>query len=189
MNYNLYQMKCLDIYLSESSNKGLENLSPIILENNTSLQTPLLCWDIYSDRYHKHIKETIRNRDINAFKYLAKKLHWRNDIDDIFEKHSFEGLVVTDSAQKIIWVNNGFTEMTGYPKNFAINKTPGFLQGKLTSEETKANIKHKISEHKPFKEVIVNYRKNNTVYKCEINVFPLYTDTTTHFLALEREVS
>ena len=67
--------------------------------------------------------------DIEQVKSFAKKSKWKNKIDGIFQNQDFEALVITDINQKILWVNNGFTEMTGYSKKFAINKTPNFLQG------------------------------------------------------------
>ena len=106
----------------------------------------------------------------------------------IFSEHDFEAIVITNRHQKIQWVNNGFTKMTGYSKKYAINKRPTFLQGKLTSDKTREVIRKHIHANKPFKEIIVNYRKDKTPYKCEISVFPLYNEKTTHFVALEREV-
>ena len=78
--------------------------------------------------------------------------------------------------------------MTGYSKNFAINKTPKFLQGKGTSVQAKHSIKEKLLKDKPFKEIIVNYKKDKTTYSCEVKIIPLYNEGTTHFIAFEKKV-
>lgn len=81
--------------------------------------------------------------------------------------------------------------MTGYEKEFALNKTPRFLQGEKTKESTRKRIKEKLLKGKPFKDVIINYRKDKTSYKCELHIIPLHNNETTkitHFLALEKEI-
>ena len=78
--------------------------------------------------------------------------------------------------------------MTGYTKKYALNKTPNFLQGQNTLPETKKRIRGKLDELKPFAEIITNYKKDKTPYKCEVKIIPLYTDKVTHFLAIEKKV-
>jgi hypothetical protein len=78
--------------------------------------------------------------------------------------------------------------MTGFNKNFAINKTPSFLQGANTCSKTRARIREKIRANEPFREVVINYRQDKSSYKCEINVFPLFNENTTHYMALEKVV-
>ena len=34
-----------------------------------------------------------------------------------------------------------------------------------------------------------NYKKDKTAYKCEVQIIPMYSDETTHFIALEKQVS
>ena len=105
-----------------------------------------------------------------------------------FSKNDYEALIITDKNQNIIWVNDGFSKMTGYPKKEALNKTPKFLQGEKTSAETKKKIWQNILLDKPFKEVIINYKKDQTPYKCEVKILPLYNKQTTHYIAFERKI-
>ncbi len=150
---------------------------------------PLLSWDFYMDFFHRNLRQAEKQSEIEKINGLAKKFNWKNNIDEIINEHEYEAIVITDNTQKIIWVNNGFTDMTGYSKNFAINKRPSFLQGEETSKKTKAEIREKIQSHKPFKQVIINYKKDKTPYKCEVKIIPLFGNGTTHYLALEKEVS
>ena len=150
---------------------------------------PLLSWDFYMDFFHRNLKQAEKQSEIEKINDLAKKFNWKNNIDEIINGNEYEAIVITDNTQKIIWVNDGFTDMTGYSKNFAINKRPSFLQGEETSTKTKAKIREKIQSHKPFKQVIINYRKDRTPYKCEVKIIPLFGEGTTHYLALEKEVS
>ena len=187
MTNDINNMMCLDIYLSSLNEYQLKAMDDNI--NSANIQTmPLLSWDIYSDHHFNQLSELNRTQDILKVEALGQKLNWNVDINALFEKESFEAIVVTDINQKIIWVNDGFTEMTGYFKNEALNRTPRFLQGPKSCVDTKDRIRKKLSGIKPFKEVIINYRKNNDAYECEVKIFPLYNEETTHFMALEKLV-
>lgn len=151
---------------------------------------PLKCWDIFSQfsvSLPKSIIQDNRRDELNQLLFFAKKYNWENDLKTILKSNSYEALVLTDVSKNILWVNDGFTKMTGYSKEFARNKQPSFLQGK-NSEKKRAVIRKKLSKHLPFKEIIVNYKKDGTPYNCEIHVIPLKTNKTTHYLALERAV-
>ena len=183
----LNDMMCLDIYLSSLKEHELKAVDNEMNFRNIQ-PTPLLGWDIYSDYHFNQLRELKKAQDILKIKALSQKLNWRLDIDELFKFEEFEAIVVTDLNQKIIWVNEGFTEMTGYSKSEALNKTPRFLQGPKSCIEAKERIRTKLSGIEPFTEVIINYQKNKDVYKCEVKIFPLYNEKTTHYMALEKRV-
>lgn len=187
MKYNISNMMSLDIYLDSLQDCEYKK---IISETPTADQSvmPLKSWDIFSEDYNTTIENSKSLNDIEQVKSFAKKTKWKNKIDHIFKNQDFEALIITDIDQKILWVNNGFTKMTGYSKKYALNKTPNFLQGEATEKETKKRIRTKLEHLKPFTEVIINYRKDKTPYKCEVKIIPLYKDKVTHFLAIEKKV-
>ena len=63
-----------------------------------------------------------------------------------------------------------------------------FYRVRLLRDTTRKRIRTKLELLKPFTEVIVNYRKDNTPYKCEVKIIPLYKEKVTHFLAIEKKV-
>ena len=137
-----------------------------------------LNFENYKNRINDDVKLILQIEHIDAV----------NNIDEIFKDHTFETIVLTSKQQEIIWVNDGFKKMTGYSKNFAINKTPSFLQGAETCEKTKQRIRKKLQSNKPFTDLVINYKKDQTTYECEITVFPLHNKDTTHYIALEKAV-
>ncbi|MDT7832140.1 PAS domain-containing protein [Flavobacteriaceae bacterium S356] len=151
--------------------------------------TPLLSWDLSGLGYFNTLKELQKKQDLSTLKSFASKYKWENEIDQILLNNTYEALVLTDLTRNILWVNDGFTEMTGYTKNNALRNTPSFLQTKETSQESKDHIRKKLRENKPFKAIIVNKKKDNTLYKCELHIFPLTYHKTTHFLALEKQIA
>lgn len=187
MKNNLADMMCLDIYLSEHRNKAHSAINGEIQPSSSS-PMPLMCWDIFIENYHHQLIEAKKRTEMKQVIAFAEKFGWQNNIKSAFSENDYEALVITDLNQKIIWVNEGFSTMTGYSKTFAVHKTPNFLQGRKTSVKTKNRIKKNILKDKPFKEIMVNYRKDKTTYNCEIKIIPLYSEKTTHFLAFEKEV-
>jgi PAS domain S-box-containing protein len=188
MKYKSSEMMCLDIYLSSLSDKEHDKIKHQI-KSSKAKTSPLSSWDIYRPNYFKTLDKERKKRDLKVVNSFFKKEKWSNDFQSVFKNQEFEALVITDLNQRIIWVNEGFTKMTGYSKDFAINKTPHFLQGENTCSSVKKKIRTKLKKSHPFKEVITNYRKDNSVYNCEVRIIPLYcNEKVTHFLALEKEV-
>lgn len=187
MKHNLYNMRSLDIYLSGLSQEEYERIKHEI-DPSKIKRGPLLSWDIFMENYQKRILEAKKNIEIQQVIFLAEKFSWKNDLNILFKENDYDAIVITDLSQRIIWLNEGFTKMTGYPKKFAINKTPEFLQGEKTSLETKRRFKEKIVQNQPFKDIIVNYKKDKTAYNCEIKIIPLFNDQTTHYIAFEKKV-
>ncbi|WP_203255727.1 PAS domain-containing protein [Hyunsoonleella ulvae] len=189
MKHNLSKMMCLDVYLSSLSKEEYIKVSSKI-SNSSRIITPLMSWDIYGQDYFNGLNDARRLQDIKKVKAFAIEMNWENNIDSIFENEIYEAIIITDSNQKIVWVNKGFSNMTGYSKVEVLNKTPRILQGDNSSSISRRSIKQKLQGNLPFKEGITNYKKDGNPYECEVKIFPLYHhDTTkTHFIALERQV-
>ncbi len=188
MKNDLSKMMCLDLYLSSLSKTEYKKIEEH-LKPATNIPLPLMSWDISGQAYHRRIQEQQKLNDLTKLLDFAGKHNWNNDLSEILQDRDYEALVLTDNSQKIVWVNKGFSEMTGYSAKFAVNRSPSFLSGPETSALSRKRIAEKLSTGMPFKEVIVNYRKNKDKYNCELNIFPLYGNDVTHYLALERQVS
>ncbi|MBU2997792.1 PAS domain-containing protein [Cellulophaga baltica] len=181
MKNNLSEMTSLDMSLATIQKN--EEVKP-----SKGKAMPLLSWDIFR-QYDSLTQEKFQlKNDIEEVKILAKKSNWKNEFETIFNDNNFEAIVITDLNKNIVWINDGFAAMTGYSKEETINKTPNFLQGKNTSDKSRKNFRRQLNKLEPFTEVITNYRKDNSAYKCEVKIFPLYNKEVTHFLAIEREV-
>ena len=185
MKNSFDKMMSLDIYISNLDKEEYAKITTD-LEPSSKKSVNLLSWGIQDLFIEKELYS-----DLKAVKTLSKSFNWKNNISTVIKENYYESLVLTDMNKKIVWVSDGFTKMTGYKKEFALNKTPRFLQGEETKEATRKRIQTKLLKGKPFKDVIVNYRKDNSTYKCELHIIPLYNNNSseiTHFLALEKEV-
>ena len=151
---------------------------------------PLDTWEFSGGHCTEPLITGLAVADKVKLQQFAKKHEWQPDFYEAFSQ-PYEALILTDMRQKIIWTNKGFTEMTGYPAKQALGKTPKFLQGQSTSEETVNFIRQELSLNHPFTAILTNYKKNSEEYLCEIRVFPIYNqqNETTHFIAVEKQIT
>lgn len=187
MKYDLNEMDTLDLYLSNLSNEEYQEVKAN-MGTQGELAMPLLSWDLFTERLHQDKWDALKRSELKQVLTFAKQFNWSNDVRQLFSENDYEALIVTDKTQKIIWVNDGFTTMTGYSKSDAVDKTPRFLQGPKTSVRTKNRIRAKIAKELPFKDIIINHRKDRSMYKCEVKIVPLFSEETTHYIAFEKEV-
>ena len=70
-------------------------------------------------------------------------------------------VILTDPQQRIVWVNDDFTAITGYSLGEAIGRIPGkILQGPKTEPEVIDRIRKAIQQRVPLRDQLTNYRKN-----------------------------
>lgn len=187
-NNHIHNLMCLDIYLMYDANLKQDTLDDLlILPRGTS--HPLMSWDISGKSPCSVIDFHGIKEDLQQLGYLANQFKWKTNVQKLLTLQ-YEAIILTDFFQEICWVNNGFTEMTGYPAEEAIGKNPKFLQGKNTSQAAKKSIGRNLLSNKTFTKRVLNYRKNKEEYICQLTIFPIYNknDSITHFLALEVEV-
>mgnify|MGYP006289813381 CR=1 FL=1 len=97
-------------------------------------------------------------------------------------------IILTNSQRRIIWVNDGFTKITGYTLTEAMGRSPGrLLQGPGTERETVERIRKNLATQAPFKDEIINYRKNGEEYVCRLVIHPIFNERQelTNFIAFE----
>lgn len=183
-----HQMLSYDIFCNQHAD-ALQTDNKDAARNTGTLVAPLKSWDIHCEQLQRLYANLSLTKELSELNLLAGKFGWKNDLSAILNSQHYEALVVTTLEKHILWVNQGFTAMTGYSKKFALHKKPSFLQGRKTNNSERQKIRKKLALQQPFKQVLTNYKKDGTPYACELHIFPLYNDATTHYLALERIAS
>jgi PAS domain S-box-containing protein len=182
---NLNSMMCLDIYLSSLSDEEYAMIANRLISRRVF---PLMSWDIAGNYLQNADALTVQEDDRSYLRKLAKKHKWTLDVDTIIPNF-YQAIVVTNAKQEINWISEGFTAMTGYSSEYALGKKPNFLQGNNTSPDVRKEIKESLRANKVYNGRIVNYRKNEEEYVCEVKIIPITNknDKVTHFIAFERE--
>ncbi len=101
-------------------------------------------------------------------------------------------VIIADRDGRIAWTNDAFTRLTGYAIEEVRGRAPGsFLQGALTSPETRAVMRRGIEAAQGFRVEVVNYHKCGTPYWVELEVQPLRDESgvLTGFMGIQSDVT
>ena len=100
-------------------------------------------------------------------------------------------IVLTDANRNVQWVNQNFTDITGYSLQEVVGKKPSLLQGGGTPSKDVERIREKLNAHQPVKDSLVNYTKDGKAYKCTFVIHPIFgTDgKLTNYIAFEADGS
>ena len=83
-------------------------------------------------------------------------------------------VIITDAARAIIYVNPGFTRLTGYTFDQVRGRSPGkLLQGPHTDDRTRAKIRADLAAGKTFHEEILNYNCRGEPYWISLAISPV----------------
>lgn len=109
-------------------------------------------------------------------------------------RHLWSGMVITDPHQQdnpIIYVNSGFSQLTGYNAAEAIGRNCRFLQGAETDEESVRAMREAIENGVAFRGLVQNYRKDGSLFCNALSITPMRDDDgeVTHFLGSLNDVS
>lgn len=158
-------------------------------DDKDPLFLPLQSWDIYAMHLAKLKEERKKEGDLKILTGLKQKHNWKSNLKKIL-RGSYESLVLTDRKIVIEWASEGFLKMTGYPVEYALGKSPRFLQGKNTTPQSRKTVRENLKTRKVFSVDLINYRKNGEEYICRVQIHPLENEQEEliHFLALEKEV-
>ena len=111
----------------------------------------------------------------------------RSDYDSIL----ITELTLEKPGPRIVYVNDGFCEMTGYSKEEVIGKTPRILQGPKTDREVLDKLKNRLKEGQSFFGQAINYRKDGSEFVNQWDIHPL-TDkegNVTHWVSYQHDIT
>ncbi|HEY1006884.1 MAG TPA: ATP-binding protein [Sphingobacteriaceae bacterium] len=89
-------------------------------------------------------------------------------------------VVITDSSDRIVWVNKAFEKFTGYELSEIAGRVPkAILSGQETDPATLDLIDSSLQVNEPFSTEVVNYKKSGERYWVRIDCTP-YNDPVTN---------
>lgn len=187
------------INVAEFLNQATQNSgvsAPIELsfrhQNNSWLTIEAIANNLLNDSQVNGIVLNLRN--ITERKEADERLRLLESVvvnaNDAIVITEAESVDAPDHPQ-IIYVNEAFTNMTGYTPAEVIGKTPRMLQGEKTDRRTLSEIKHSLDRWLPIKTEIINYGKDNREYWVELNIIPIadHKGNYTHFVSVERDIT
>lgn len=108
-----------------------------------------------------------------------------------------DAIVVTEAhpvvgeGPRIVYVNQAFTDITGFSAQEVQGLTPRILQGPDTDPAARAHIRAALERGEPVHQEILNYTRSGEQYWLDLRIVPLKNayDELTHFAAIERDIT
>ncbi|MEX0998275.1 MAG: PAS domain S-box protein, partial [Flavobacteriaceae bacterium] len=111
--------------------------------------------------------------------------------------HTNDAVMITEAepvhepGPRILYVNEAFTQMTGYTLEEVIGKTPRMLQGPNSDQEELARLGKALRNRETCEITTINYKKNGEEFWNNFSVSPVADEKGfyTHFIAIERDIT
>lgn len=175
----------IGIFISSLISKPLNRLNKIV-ENITNNEDVKFLKDLPNDEIGK-----LHNALENLYNSLIIESKDKQIAEDkvkislqIFEQ-AFEGIIVTDKYNKIMLINNAFTDITGYELNEVYGKNPSILSSGENDEEFYENMWNDINENEKWEGKIRNKRKDGSIYEEHLKISSLKNEKNEviHYIA------
>ena len=137
-----------------------------------------------SRRYHYQMRvrklKDVDSREAVGQGLLAKAL--ATAADPIF---------ITDHTGRIVWVNEAFSERSGFSPQEAVGQTPSFLKSGRHDASFYRELWQTILAGRVWRGEVVERRKDGSLYTADEVITPLRDDkgTVTHFVAIQRDIT
>lgn len=104
------------------------------------------------------------------------------------------GITIADATSEdmpIVYANDGFVELTGYPREEVVGRNCRFLQGDDTREEQVDEIRRALDDVEPTTVELRNYRKDGSMFWNRITISPVEDQTgkVTHYLGFQEDIT
>lgn len=107
---------------------------------------------------------------------------------------STDGIVIAEqegSDNILIYANQAFEELTGYPEAEILYQDCRFLQATDRDQTPLAEIREAIRRGEATRAVLRNYRKDGSLFWNELSITPVFNDDDhlTYFIGIQRDVT
>jgi PAS domain S-box-containing protein len=131
-----------------------------------------------------------------TFRDLTERLQALEDIElrNIAIANVTSGVTIADARQPdlpLIYVNQGFLNITGYTAREAVGRSCRFLQGRDRDQPALEELRAALSEERPCVVQLRNYRKDGGLFFNELHISPVRNEEgeLTHFVGIQLDVT
>ncbi|QDL55135.1 PAS domain S-box protein [Rhodoferax aquaticus] len=147
-------------YTSEAFERGvdLSQLSRLAIAGSLlSLAMSVVTWLLLVGRARSHALARNMTQDLARLSLVAQR--------------TSSAVLFTDAQQRIVWVNAGFTRLTGYSFEEALGQHPRFLlHSAQESAEVRASIEKALNDGLDAKELLLNRAKDGHDYWVNVEI-------------------
>lgn len=104
------------------------------------------------------------------------------------------GITLSDPSlpdNPMVYVNDAYEELTGYPAENALGRNCRFLQGPDTDEEPVDRMRDAIDKKEPVSVELINYREDGTPFWNQVTIAPISDENgdLSHFVGFQNDVT
>ncbi len=138
--------------------------------------------------------EQMRLKLQSVYSQLEEKVNERTRELVKFQKAvsgATDGVVITNTDRKIVYVNRAWEQLTGYTQREALGKNLDVLRRGKTPQQVNQQMWKQLRANKPFtSEEIINRRKNGQEYQARLVVYPIqHFGRNSFYVGLEQDIS
>lgn len=175
----------IGIFISSLISKPLNRLNKIV-ENITNDEDVKFLKNLPNDEIGK-LHDALENLYNSLIIESKDKKEAQNKVKislQIFEQ-AFEGIIVTDKYNKIMLINNAFTDITGYELNEVYGKNPSILSSGENDEKFYEIMWNDLNENGKWEGKIKNKRKDGSIYEEHLKISSLKNEKNEviHYIA------
>ncbi|MEJ8804261.1 PAS domain S-box protein [Pontibacter sp. H249] len=126
--------------------------------------------------------------DITAMKKYQQEL----ELLSLVASKTTHGVIITGAEGLTEWVNEGFTNLTGYSAAEIIGRRPGsLLHGAETDQKTVRFMREMLNKAVPFNTNIINYRKTGEKVWFSMDITPIRDNSgqVIKFIAIQKDIT
>ena len=132
-------------------------------------------------------------RDVSAIRQsqeqlllLQTSISRLNDMVLITEASS-----INAPGPRIVFVNDAFERHTGYSRGDVLGRSPRLLQGPNTARSELDRIRAALTEARPVRAELINYKKDGSPFWLELEIVPVdyFNRGLTHWVSVARDVT
>lgn len=100
-------------------------------------------------------------------------------------------IVITDRRNKIVYVNENYTKISGYSKEELIGKDPGYIKSGKTPKETYRELWSALRSGKSWRGRFINRKKTGELFIEEAFISPVFDKEgkVVHYIAVKRDIT
>ncbi len=176
----------------------LENGSDYEVEFRVLLADGTVHWvgskgQVYYDKTGRAMRMVGVAMDITERKQAEEQLGLLNSV----VVNAKDAVLITEAepfdepGPRILYVNEAFTDMTGYSMEEVLGKTPRILQGPKTQRVALDQIRAALTAWQPVRVEVLNYHKDGSEIWVDLSIAPVADKTGwyTHWISIQRDVT
>lgn len=192
--------ECLSLYHEDDRDRVHLTLKHAVAEREPfSIRFRL----VTREKYQKYIqaKGYVEYEDdgtpsaiVGTFQDVSAQTNALEELKHLSEivKHAHISVLICDQKRRIVWVNEGFEQLTGYSRDEVLGKSPAILlQGEQTNIETRQFIRDRLMKGETVDCDVLNYTKQGHRYWIRLSITPIRNEhgEVTSYLGFQTDIS